>query len=122
MTTKKRDGKVPDRERRLPRRGLRILGLAHYVGKQWPLLLRTGNPARDAAAQRARNAISALGSALETLYDEQARERDVAAAIRAANDAYRATHLRGETFAKHVTVFPSPRLTLLGREIPERVG
>lgn len=60
--------------------------------------------AREAASQRAKNAVRALGFVIETLADASAPDREVQEAIRTANAAYRATNLGGERFETYAAM------------------
>lgn len=83
------------------RRSERIFGLSRAVS-QFPRPAARSD--RAPPSERAKNAIRALGFALETLADPAASQAAVADATRVANAAYQATNLGGETFVKHAAM------------------
>lgn len=89
LKQKERDRRARQSERR---RGLRraVLQLPRAAARE-----------RARASWHAKNAILALGFVVETLADEQASDAAVEAAIDAANGAYRAACLHGESIERH---------------------
>lgn len=93
---------MPASKQQLEQRRARDERLRHLrrAALHLPWHPRSGDRTREAASQRALNAILALGFVVEKLADDQAHASDVQAAISAANEAYRATNLHGETLEK----------------------